>query len=98
MNKDTAKKMLDSAYQILEGKKLNQLSEVKAPSFGMMYDGTQIVGPEHKELIVEHSPMVEKFFLRYQEVWDQLKHESWTGDDAKELIAYDNEYWNQFVE
>ena len=98
MNIDIATNMLNSSYEILEGKKVNQLSVMKAPSFGMIYDGTQIVGPEIKGLIVEQSPIVEKFFLRYQEVWDQLKHESWTGYDAKELIAYDNECWNQFVE
>jgi len=98
MNIDSAKKILFSSYQILEGNKIIQLSKVKAPSFGMMYNGTQIVGPVHKELVVEQAPIVEKFFIRYREVWDQLKHESWTEDEAKALIAYDNECWKQYVE
>ncbi len=98
MNIDTAKKMLDSSYPLLEGKKLNQLIEGKTPSFGMMWDGTKIVGPDYKELHFEPSPILENFLLRYKEVWDKLKKEIWTEDDAKELIGYDNERWDQFVE
>jgi hypothetical protein len=98
MNIDTAKKMLDSSYLLLEGKKSNQLIEGETPSFGMMLDGTQIIGPDLKELNFEPSPILEKFLLRYKEVWDKLKKESWTEDDTKELIGYDNERWDQFVE
>ena len=95
MNKNIAKDMLNGAYQLLEGKQLNQLIKVNVPH-KIMYDGTKIVGPS--EIPVVTSQIADSFFKKYVEVWKQIKNENWADDDAKELIDYDSECWNNIAD
>lgn len=98
MNKNAAKDMLNVAYDLLEGKKLNQLIEVNVPPLGILYDGTKIVGPDLKKIPVVASKIADSFFKTYVEVWEQIKDENWSDDDAKELIDYDSECWNKIAD
>lgn len=98
MNIETAKKMIDSSYQLLRGKELKLLIHWETPSFPMIWDGEKIVGPDFNVLHFSPSPILENFLNRYEEIWDELKKEVWNEDDAKQLISYDNDCWNQFLE